>query len=223
MRCTRRQIDAYVTEIITRISPEGITQRADLLIKDHRRLFLTRVPLQGSQREAVQVTDPWEYAELSECVEAWGFSAHAGKGVSSSAETRSPGAGSAMEFLPVVRMLRGADMLPEHTDAEAYLWIARERYRLCAAPHVERRDRGRTARIEHPESTSPLRRCSEANLAVRDLRVHELQQRTRFFLDGREGGLRLLRKQRSHPTRPSPLPASPSHIPPPSRAPGWRA
>lgn len=34
------------------------------------------------------------------------------------------------EFLPVVRMLRGANMLPEHTDAEAYLWIARERYRL---------------------------------------------------------------------------------------------
>ncbi|MER2223784.1 MAG: chromosome partitioning protein ParB, partial [Rhodococcus sp. (in: high G+C Gram-positive bacteria)] len=69
----QKTIDAYVTEIITRISPEGITQRADLLIKDHRRLFLTRVPLQGSQREAVQVTDPWEYAELSECVEAWGF------------------------------------------------------------------------------------------------------------------------------------------------------
>lgn len=30
----QKTIDAYVTEIITRISPEGITQRADLLIKE---------------------------------------------------------------------------------------------------------------------------------------------------------------------------------------------
>ncbi len=55
-------IDAYVREILTRISPDGITQRGDLLIKDHRRLFLSRVPLTGAQRKAVTVTDPWEYA-----------------------------------------------------------------------------------------------------------------------------------------------------------------
>lgn len=125
----QKTIDAYVTEILTRISPEGITQRADLLIKDHRRLFLTRVPLTGSQREAVTVTDPWEYAELSECVEAWGFRLMQEKGEflgRDSVARRWFGE----EFLPVVRMLRNADMLPEHTDAEAYLWIARERYRL---------------------------------------------------------------------------------------------
>ncbi|WP_438472203.1 chromosome partitioning protein ParB [Rhodococcus erythropolis] len=125
----QKTIDAYVTEIITRISPEGITQRADLLIKDHRRLFLTRVPLQGSQREAVQVTDPWEYAELSECVEAWGFRLMQEKGEFLGRDTVAR-RWFGEEFLPVVRMLRGADMLPEHTDAEAYLWIARERYRL---------------------------------------------------------------------------------------------
>lgn len=126
----QKTIDAYVTEIITRISPEGITQRADLLIKDHRRLFLTRVPLQGSQREAVQVTDPWEYAELSECVEAWGFRLMQEKGEFLGRDTVAR-RWFGEEFLPVVRMLRGADMLPEHTDAEAYLWIARERYRLA--------------------------------------------------------------------------------------------
>ncbi|MDI9956087.1 MULTISPECIES: chromosome partitioning protein ParB [unclassified Rhodococcus (in: high G+C Gram-positive bacteria)] len=125
----QKTIDAYVTEIITRISPEGITQRADLLIKDHRRLFLTRVPLQGSQREAVQVTDPWEYAELSECVEAWGFRLMQEKGEFLGRDTVAR-RWFGEEFLPVVRMLRGANMLPEHTDAEAYLWIARERYRL---------------------------------------------------------------------------------------------
>ena len=125
----QKTIDAYVTEIITRISPEGITQRADLLIKDQRRLFLTRGPLQGSQREAVQVTDPWEYAELSECVEAWGFRLMQEKGEFLGRDTVAR-RWFGEEFLPVVRMLRGADMLPEHTDAEAYLWIAQERYRL---------------------------------------------------------------------------------------------
>ncbi|MGC0363009.1 hypothetical protein ABH922_000993 [Rhodococcus sp. 27YEA15] len=122
-------IDAYVTEILTRISPEGITQRADLLIKDHRRLFLTRVPLAEAQRDAVSVTDPWEYAELSECVEAWGFRLMQEKGEFVTRDTVAR-RWFGEEFLPVVRMLRAADMLPEHTDAEAYLWIARERYRL---------------------------------------------------------------------------------------------
>ena len=34
------------------------------------------------------------------------------------------------EFLPVVRMVRAADILEGQTDAEAYLWMIRERYRL---------------------------------------------------------------------------------------------
>lgn len=125
----RSTIDAYVTEIVTRISSDGINQRADLLVKDHRRLFLTRVPLQGAQRDAVVVTDPWEYAQLSECVEAWGFRLMQDKGEFLGRDVVAR-RWFGEEFLPVVRMLRAADMLPEHTDAEAYLWIACERYRL---------------------------------------------------------------------------------------------
>ena len=34
------------------------------------------------------------------------------------------------EFTPVVRMLHGADLVGGCTDAEAYMGIARERYRL---------------------------------------------------------------------------------------------
>jgi len=34
------------------------------------------------------------------------------------------------EFTPVVRMLHAADLVGDGTDAEAYLTIARERYRL---------------------------------------------------------------------------------------------
>jgi hypothetical protein len=34
------------------------------------------------------------------------------------------------EYLPVVRMLRSADLLGKRTDTEAYLSVAAERYRL---------------------------------------------------------------------------------------------
>ena len=125
----RATIDAYVTEIVTRISPDGIARRGDLLTKDHRRLFLSRVPLTGSQREAIQLTDAWAYAELSECVEAWGFRLmqEVGEFVDRATVARR---WFGEEFLPVVRMLRGADILSDRTDAEAYMWMACERYRL---------------------------------------------------------------------------------------------
>jgi hypothetical protein len=34
------------------------------------------------------------------------------------------------EFVPVVRMLRQAGMIDTQTEAEAYMWVACERYRL---------------------------------------------------------------------------------------------
>jgi hypothetical protein len=34
------------------------------------------------------------------------------------------------EYVPVVEMLKQADMIGDRTDAEAYLWVAGERYRL---------------------------------------------------------------------------------------------
>ncbi|MBY4129195.1 chromosome partitioning protein ParB [Rhodococcus fascians] len=125
----RTSIDAVVTEIITRISPEGITRRGDLLIKDHRRIFLSRVPLVGRAREAVQVTDPFDYAQLSESVEAWGFRLmqEVGEFVDRGTVARR---WFGEEYLPVVRMVRAAEILEDCTDAEAYLWMSRERYRL---------------------------------------------------------------------------------------------
>ncbi|MDQ1202294.1 chromosome partitioning protein ParB [Rhodococcus sp. SORGH_AS_0303] len=123
-------IEAYVTEIITRISPDGISTRGDLLVKDHRRIFLSRVPLTGKSREAIEFTDPWQYAELSDAVEAWGFRLmqELGEFVDRRTVARR---WFGEEFLPVVRMVRSVGgMLTRHTDAEAYMWVARERYRL---------------------------------------------------------------------------------------------
>lgn len=123
-------IDAYVTVIHTRISPEGITARSDLVLKDHRRLFLSRVPLEGKQREAISFEDPFDYAECAENVEAWGFRLSQETGTFlSRVEVARRWFGE--EFLPVVRMARRAEILPEVTsDAELYLWLASERYRL---------------------------------------------------------------------------------------------
>jgi hypothetical protein len=124
-----RTIDAYVTEVITRLSPNGIRYRGDLLVKDYRRIFLDRVPLSGEARKAVSLTDPWDYAELAESVEAWGFRLMQDEGRYLDRATVAE-RWYDEEFVPVVRMLRQAGMIETQTEAEAYMWVASERYRL---------------------------------------------------------------------------------------------
>ncbi|MGV9713462.1 chromosome partitioning protein ParB [Gordonia sp. NPDC003424] len=123
-------IDAYVTEIHTAISPDGINVPSDLLLKDHRRLFLSRIPLRGSQAEAIRLADPDDYSGLAEAVEAWGFrlSQEIGEYVSRVDAARR---WFGEEFVPVVRMARRAGIRPDlESDAELYMWLAGERYRL---------------------------------------------------------------------------------------------
>jgi hypothetical protein len=122
-------IDAYVTVVHTRLSAAGICHRRDLLIKDYRRIFLERVPLAGEARAAVMLTDPWDYAELAESIEAWGFRLMQHERAFLDRATVAQ-RWYDEEFLPVVRMTREADMLDTATDAEAYMWVACERYRL---------------------------------------------------------------------------------------------
>lgn len=75
------------------------------------------------------MSDPWSYAELSEAVEAWGFRLmqHDHKFYDRAEASRR---WFAEEYTPVVRILRAADLIGSNTDAEAYLIIATERYRL---------------------------------------------------------------------------------------------
>lgn len=124
-----KTIDAYVTEVMTRLSPGGIRYRGDLLVKDYRRIFLDRVPLVGEPRRAVTLTDPWDYAELAESVEAWGFRLMQDEGRYLDRLTVAQ-RWYDEEFVPVVRMLRQAGMIETQTEAEAYMWVACERYRL---------------------------------------------------------------------------------------------
>jgi hypothetical protein len=122
-------IDAYVTEVHTRLSAHGIRHRGDLIMKDYRRVFLDRAPLPPPARAAITMTDPWAYAQLGEAVEAWGFRLMQDEG---RLQDRAAVARRwyAEEYLPVVRMAREADLIGTSTDAEAYLRIVAERYRL---------------------------------------------------------------------------------------------
>ncbi|GAA3439373.1 chromosome partitioning protein ParB [Kutzneria kofuensis] len=122
-------IEAYVTEVRTRLSAHGIRYRGDLIVKDHRRLFLERVPLAGAARAAIVVGDPLDYARLGEHVEAWGFRLMQDENtfLDRSVIARR---WYAEEYLPVVAMLRAADLLDGRTETETYLRVAGERYRL---------------------------------------------------------------------------------------------
>jgi len=124
-----KTIDAYVTEVTTRLSPEGVRYRADLLMKDYRRIFLDRVPLTGEARVAVSLDDPWEYAELAEAIEAWGFRLMQDEGRFLD-RSEIAHRWHDDEFVPVVRMLRQAGLIETESEAHAYLWVACERYKL---------------------------------------------------------------------------------------------
>jgi hypothetical protein len=122
-------IDAYVTEVQTVVSARGIRRRGDLITKDHERMFRARVPLAPQSMAKIEVSDPWSYAELGEAVEAWGYRCMQSEGVFLDREEVAR-RWFAEEYTPVVRMLREADLLDTRPDAEAYLAVATERYRL---------------------------------------------------------------------------------------------
>lgn len=127
-----KTIDAYVTEIDTQLPPGGIRGRRDLLFKSYERIFRERVPLGGPAMAKITVTDPWSYAELGEAVEAWGFRWMQDKGrFADRAEIARHW--YAEEYQPVVRMMRTAGLVGDRTEAEAYLRVATERYRLILA------------------------------------------------------------------------------------------
>jgi ParB-like nuclease domain len=124
-----RSIDAYVTEVTTKIDATGIARRGDLIIKDLRRVFLDRVPLPGPALATILVTTAWSYAELSEEVEAWGFRLMQQERRFLDRETVAR-RWYAEEYRPVVRMLAQAALIGDRTEAEAYLHLAGQRYRL---------------------------------------------------------------------------------------------
>ncbi len=125
----RTDIDAQVTEVVTRVDADRAITLTDLPLKSHERVFFERVPLSDDVRREISFSDPWNYTVLAESVEAWGFRAMQQDG--ELLDRR----GTARlwlehEYRPVVAMLREAGLIRKSTEAEAYLRIAAERYRL---------------------------------------------------------------------------------------------
>ena len=125
----RRDIDAYVTEVTTRVPVDGNLRVSDLLLKDHERLFGERVPLPAAARERIGVSDPWDYSVLAEGVEAWGFRVMQDRGAFMDRE-QVAAEWYEREYVPVVAMLRDAGLIGPGTETDSYLRLSAERYRL---------------------------------------------------------------------------------------------
>jgi hypothetical protein len=125
----RTEIDAYVTEVLTRVGANRSLRLSDLPLKSHERVFLERVPLPARARERVRLSDGWQYPKLAEGVEAWGF-----RTMQDRAELFDRPTVARLwfdeEYVPVVEMLAEAGMIQGGTETDAYLSVAEERYRL---------------------------------------------------------------------------------------------
>ncbi len=125
----RNDIDAYVTEVLTRVGAEASIRVADLPLKSHERLFRERVPLPAESARRIALSDRWAYARLAEGVEAWGFRLMQARGdLVDRAEIAH--LWFADEYDPVITMLREAGMTGHGTETDAYMRVTEERYRL---------------------------------------------------------------------------------------------
>jgi hypothetical protein len=124
-----KDIEAYVTEVKTRVGAAKTITLADLPLKSHERVFFERVPLPAAARSEIRLRDPWEYGQLAEAVEAWGFRTiqHRGEPLDREQAAR---LWLETEYRPVVAMLKEADLIGRSTETEAYMRVAAERYRL---------------------------------------------------------------------------------------------
>lgn len=123
-------IEAYVTEVTTRVNPGERLTLADLPAKGHERLFVERAPLRPEQLARISFAKPEQgYAELAESIEAWGFRLmQALEEPLDRAEIAA--AWFRDEYEPVVASLREADLIGSDTETDAYMRIAAQRYML---------------------------------------------------------------------------------------------
>jgi hypothetical protein len=126
----RRDIDAHVTKVLTEVDPGAGLSLADLPLKSHQRVFYERVPLARELRSRIQLSDPWDYGDLAEAVEAWGFRAMQGTGQFMTREEVAE-RWFHEDYEPIVATLREAGMIgARETETEAYMRVVGERYFL---------------------------------------------------------------------------------------------
>jgi hypothetical protein len=123
----RRDIDAYVTEVLTEVGPSRSLRLADLPLKTHERVFHERVPLPPEARGRISLSDPRDYADLAEGVEAWGFRAIQACGEPMGREEVAE-SWFRDDYEPIVEALGEAGMIGEESETEAYMRAVGERY-----------------------------------------------------------------------------------------------
>jgi hypothetical protein len=161
-----KDIDAYVTEVLTEVGAGREITLKDLPLKSHERLFFERVPLPPEARGKIQLSDEWRYAGLAEGVEAWGFRAmQARREFMNRREVAE--AWFRDEYEPVVNMLREAGLLGRGTETEAYVRVATLRYLLLRTHEWD------------DEVLERLRRELEHPAADEDTMVHRLRRELR--------------------------------------------
>jgi hypothetical protein len=126
----RDDIDAYVTQVRTRVDTGRELRLGDLPLKGHERLFKERVPLPPERHARIRPSDPWDYGDLAEGVEAWGFRLMQERREYMDREEVAR-TWFEEEFEPVVATLREAELVhPPETGADAYMRVATARYEL---------------------------------------------------------------------------------------------
>ena len=126
----REDIDAYVTQVRTRIATGDVLRLADLPLKGHERLFVERVPLDEQQLARVRPSDPWEFGRLAEGVEAWGFRVMQERREYMGREEVAR-LWYEEDFLPVVKTLREGEFIrASETEGDAYTRVVSARYVL---------------------------------------------------------------------------------------------
>jgi hypothetical protein len=126
----REDIDAYVTEVTTRLRLSADLRVSELPLKDHERLFRERVPLTAPQRERISLSDPWDFGWLAEMVEAWGFRMMQERGHFADRYEVAK-RWFEQEYEPVSEMLEEGGLTErDETQAEAYMRLAGQRYLL---------------------------------------------------------------------------------------------
>jgi hypothetical protein len=161
----RTEIDAYVTEVTTRLPLATALRVSELPLKDHERLFRERVPLDPDRRKRIELSDPWDFGVLAEAVEAWGFRAMQERGhYMDRAEVARHWFDE--EYEPVTQMLAAGGLIERgETETDAYLRVAADRYLLLRThewsdqvlDRLRRAERRRYRRRRRPPTRRPRR------------------------------------------------------------------
>jgi hypothetical protein len=126
----RKDIDAYVTLVETRVGLGQDVHISDLPVKGHERLFRERVPLDEERRTRIQPSDPWDYGILAEGVEAWGFRAMQGRRHFMD-RVEIARLWFDEDYEPVTAMLDEAELIERgETETDAYMRVVTARYML---------------------------------------------------------------------------------------------